>query len=250
VAWRLTPHSRQKAATGNNNPRDAAPSPRNVTAARIVCYTVSEKDASPRRIKTLENCYCETASTTDKFETSLSPKGSDVKLKIALSAFALTALAVPSASAQSLDFGSLSQGSGNSNNEDTVTPQKGAQYFVNVSAHQATDALRCKISVQVNDMISEVPQGRLGWIDKDSGRTWATETWNPSGMFVEVMFYPVPGYAWNEDWAGTDRNMEFFVIDRITNENVPLGNAVISIPYKCPLDRAGSLKLQTDNFSV
>lgn len=173
-----------------------------------------------------------------------------MKLKVILSAFALTALAVPAASAQSLDFGSLSQGSANSNNGGTVVPQKGAQYFVHVSAHQATDALHCKISVQVNDMISEVPQGRLGWIDKDSGRTWTTETWNPSGMFVEVMFYPVPGYAWNQDWAGTDRNMEFFVIDRVTNENVSLGNAVIPIPEKCPLDRAGSLKLQTDNFAV
>lgn len=173
-----------------------------------------------------------------------------MKFKVILGAFALTALVAPTASAQSLDFGSLSQGSANSDDPGTDTPLKGAQYFVHASANQLPEALRCKISVQVNDMISEVPQGRLGWVDEASGRTWTTETWNPSGTFVELMYYPAPGYAWNEDWAGTERNMTFFIIDRNNNELVPLGATPIDIPARCPLDRTGSLKMKTDNFNV
>lgn len=158
----------------------------------------------------------------------------------------LTSSLAPTVQAQSLNFGSL----GGAEAEQPAEKEhwtKGIAYTIDASATRPSPGRdRCQISIDLDPLSAlEVPLGRLGWVDHATGMSMEDETWFPFRLGVMLFPYPDSDQYVEPDFAGTTREMSFYIMEGTTDDRIEIGTLDVSFPRECPLpDQVNSLELE------
>lgn len=173
------------------------------------------------------------------------------RLAAAVLGLALSVSVAPAAQAQSLNFGSLG---GEREEIEPSVPHwtEGVPYTVGAFANRVRpNEDRCGMSISIDRMnITGLPRGAMGWEDHATGRTYVNEDPHIVWQYVELALYPEPGWSWNWDFFGTNREMTFFIIDKDTEERVDIGTMTVGFPSVCPVPYGvGETVLQTGTIA-